>query len=404
MPIDMVTRNSVPLQTVAEWDRIRNGELNPLNLNETVLELSLKLAPHKEFKGGHHLGRYLIPFGCMTFDEGKQSRDKSNDVNHVQSIVNRYELMGYAKDAQPMMGTLQSGSDTQVNGFAGYHRDGACYIFGQKFYIVDIYDFDTPLDRRVARNQSNHHKDLTLTQTINDYVKEIVNAAEAGEILKTETAVSDLAWRLAEGDKTKKQIENSIIPKAIRLLGSVYADFRTYSSMTGEAAGDNTLQKWLARYGFVPQGVQHRTDEQLIAQGYISYCAAEGDNKATWARAIAHGQRLGIPVWVFGYASTRQSDLKTFRNEWIEEFKEMKSTFVDFSFGITDASQGDGIDESVFWCKFAGFLNQHVQPDATKGGRPTEVGLVNAEGNSIVFDPEGDCLTIIEVEELDEAA
>ena len=393
MPFDGNHRNCVPLQTVAEWDRIRNGLANPLNLDESILEKSLELAPPVEFTGGHHLGRHLVPFSQVSFDEDKQSRDKQTDTNHVDSIVNRYELMSYALDAQPMMGTLHSGNNLLVDGFAGYHRNGACDTFGQKFYIVDIYEFDTPLDRRVARNRSNHHKDVALTQTINDYVKEIVNAAEAGEILKTETAVSDLAWALAEGDKTKKQIENSIIPKAIRLLGSVYADFRTYSSMTGEKAGKYTLQKFMENRGYAAQGVQHRTDEQLIAQGYISYCAAEGDNKATWARAIAHGQRLGIPVWVFGYASTRQSDLKVFRDKWIEEFKEMKSTFVDFAFGITDASQGEGIDESVFWCKFAGFLPQHVRPDATKGGRATEVGLVDEDGNSIVFDPEGNCLS-----------
>tara|TARA_R110002153_G_scaffold19016_1_gene65630 strand:- start:79 stop:1263 length:1185 start_codon:yes stop_codon:yes gene_type:complete len=393
MPLDMATRNSVPLQTVAEWDRIRNGQLNPLNLDESVLEKSLELSPPTKFTGGYHLGRYLIPFSCISFDEDAQSRDKQTDTNHVDSIVNRYELMSYALDAQPMMGTLQNGSETQVDGFAGYHRDGACDTFGQKFYIVDIYEFDTPLDRRVARNRSNHHKDVALTQKINDYVKEIVNAAKVGEILKTETAVSDLAWALAEGDKTKKQIEDSIIPKAIQLLGSVYADFRTYSSMTGKKAGKYTLQKFMVNRGYAAQGVQHRTDEQLIAQGYISYCAAEGDNKATWARAIAHGQRLGIPVWVFGYASTRKSDLKDFRDGWIKDFKEMKSIFVDFAFGITDASQGEGVDESVFWCKFAGFLPQHVKPNATKGGRPTEVGLVNEDGKKVVFDPEGKCLT-----------
>jgi len=393
MPLDGNTRYSVPLQTVAEWDRIRNGQFNPLNLDESVLEKSLELAPPVEFTGGHHLGRHLVPFSQVSFDEEKQSRDKSTDTNHVDSIVNRYELMSYALDAQPMMGTLQSGNNLLVDGFAGYHRNGACEIFGQTFYIVDIYEFDTPLDRRIARNRSNHHKDVALTQTINDYVKEIVNAAEAGEILKTETAVSDLAWALAEGDKTKKQIELSIIPKAIRLLGSVYADFRTYSSMTGKKAGKYTLQKFMENRGYAAQGVQHRTDEQLIAQGCITYCAAEGDNKATWARAIAHGQKLGIPVWVFGYASTRKSDLKDFRDEWIKEFKEMKSTFVDFAFGITDASQGEGIDESSFWCKFAGFLPQHVRPDATKGGRATEVGLVDEDGNSIVFDPEGNCLS-----------
>ena len=398
MPLDTIARNCVPLQTVAEWDRIRKGLdnplNNPLNLDESILKKSLELAPPVEFTGGHHLGRYLIPFSQVSFDEDAQSRDKSTDTNHVDSIVNRYELMSYALDAQPMMGTLQSGNILLVDGFAGYHRDGACVIFGQKFYIFDIYEFDTPLDRRVARNRSNHHKDVSLTQTINDYVKEIVNAANAGEILKTETAISELAWALAEGDKTKKQIEDSIIPNAIRLIGTVYADFRTYSSMTGKKTGKYTLQKFMENQGYAAQGVQHRTDEQLIAQGYISYCAAEGDNKATWARAIAHGQRLGIPVWVFGYASTRKSDLKDFRDEWIKEFKEMKSTFVDFAYGITDASQGEGIDESSFWCKFAGFLPQHVRPDATKGGRATEVGLVNEDGNSIVFDPEGDCLTI----------
>ena len=394
MPFDGNHRNCVPLQTVAEWDRIRKGQLNPLNLDESVLEVSSKLAPPKKFKGGRYLGRYLVPLGSIKFNPSDQPRDKTNDVNHVTDLTHRFELMGYAKDAQPMMGTMATGSEIMVEGFAGFHRKSALKIFGQTFYIIDIYEFDTPLDRRVARNLSNHHKDVTLSQTINDYVSEIKNAANAGEILMTETAVSELAWRLAEGDKTRKQIENSIIPKAISGLGGVYANFQTYSSQTGPKAGDYTLQKFMENQGYAAQGVQHRTDDELIAQGYISYCAAEGKNKATWARAIAHGQKLGIPVWVFGYASTRKSDLKVFRDKWIEEFKEMKSTFVDFAFGITDASQGEGIDESVFWCKFAGFLPQHVRPDATKGGRATEVGLVNEDGNSIVFDPEGDCLTI----------
>lgn len=388
----MVTRNSVPIQTVAEWDRIRNGQLNPLNLDESVLEISLKLAPPKKFKGGRHLGRYLVPLSSVKFNAADQPRDKTNDVNHVTDLTNRYELMGYAKDAQPMMGTMSAGSEVVVDGFAGFHRKKSLKVFGQTFYIIDIYEFDSPLDRRVARNQSNHHKDVTLSQTINDYVKEIVNAANAREILMTATAVSELAWRLAEGDKTKNQIEKSIITKAISQLGNVYANFQTYSSQTGPKSGDHTLQKFMERQGYVSQGVQHRTDKELIAQGYISYCAAEGNNKATWARAIAHGQKLGIPVWVFGYASTRQSDLKVFRDNWILDFKDLKSIFVDFSFSITNASQGEDIDESVFWCKFAGFLPQHVEPDATNGARPTEVGLVNENGDSIVFDPEGDCL------------
>ena len=81
-------------------------------------------------------------------------------------------------------------------------------------------------------------------------------AANAGEILKTETAISELAWRLAEGDKTKSQIEDSIVPKAIRQLGNVYANFQTYSSQTGPKAGPHTLQKFMEKQGYAAQGVQ----------------------------------------------------------------------------------------------------------------------------------------------------
>ena len=390
---DMNMNHKVPLEVEMEWNRLNKNQPNPLNLDEDTISVSLKLAPPREFKGGRHLGRYLVPMSQINFADEDQPRDKSNDTNHVDNLGNRFELMGYAKDAQPMMGTL-SDNPLIVSGFAGYHRNivlGKERI-GQSFYIIDIYDFDTPLDRRVARSQSNHHRDVTLSQSINDYVKEIVNAAESNEVAKDETAISQLAWRLAEGDKTKKQIEDSIIPKAIKLLGNVYPTFRTYSSQASKQK--NTLSTWLNRQGIVPQGIQSRTPQQLISQGYLSYCAAEGDNKSTWMRAIANGQELGIPVWIFGYASTRQSDLKEFRDNWIEEFKEIKDLCVEWARGITDSALEDGINEDAFGVKFAGFLNQHVKPDNTKGGRPTEVGLVDQNGKSIKFDPQGECLTL----------
>lgn len=394
--LDSSINNTVPLKIELEWNRLIKNQPNPLNLNEDTISLSLKLAPPKKFRGGRHLGRYLVPRSQLVFRPEDQPRDKSNDVNHVDNLANRFELMGYAKDAQPMMGTLSDGNPLVVNGFAGYHRDMVIRLprIDQSFYIIDIWDFDTPLDRRVARSQSNHHKDVTLSQSINDYVKEIVNAVRADEIRKDETSISDLAWRLAEGDKTKKQIEDSIIPKAIKLLGNVFANFQTYSSQTGKNAGKHTLSAWLNRQGIIPQGIQGRTSDQLVAQGYLSYCAAEGDNKSTWMRAITNGQELGIPVWIFGYASTRQSDLKQFRSDWIEEFKETKDLCVEWARGITDSALEDGINEDAFCVKFAGFLNQHVKPDNTKGGRPTEVGLVDKNGKSIQFDPQGECLTL----------
>ena len=380
-------------RVVNEWDRIRLDEPNPLELDESVLENSLKVTPHKDFVDSDYLGRYLIPFSCISFNTEEQSRDKSNDVDHVTQLRDRYEIMGYSLDALPIIGTINEGNEILVEGISGFHRNAACELLGQSFYIVDLYRFKTPLARRIARNQANHHKDVSLTQSINDYVKEIVNAWNADEIEKTEEAVKELAFTLAEGDKTSKQIEKSIVPKAVTLLGNVYSDFRTYSSMRGKKVGKHTLNNWIQVNGFVEQGVTKRDDQALIDQGYISYCAGEGDNKATWARAIQHGERLGIPVWVFGYAKTRTSDLQEFRKNWIKDFLSVKSIYINWAYNITDSSSFEDINEDVFWCKFGGFLPQHVKPDSSKGGRETEVGLVDMYGEPIDFDSEGRCLS-----------
>ena len=87
MPLDGNHRR-VALQTVAEWDRIRKGQLNPLNLDEDVVELTLQLTPPKKFKGGCYLGRYLVPLGSIEFNPEDQPRDKTNDVNHVTNLTN----------------------------------------------------------------------------------------------------------------------------------------------------------------------------------------------------------------------------------------------------------------------------------------------------------------------------
>ncbi len=188
--------------------------------------------------------------------------------------------------------------------------------------------------------------------------------------------------------------EGTTVYSAIRLIDNIYSNFAVYSSKKGGKAGEHTLTNWLESQGVVKQGIEFRTDEELINQGYISYCAAEGDNKATWARAIFHGQRLGIPVWIFGYSSTRTDDLLKYRDDYITEFVDYKNIMVDWASNIMKSVPSDGIDEDAFCVKFAGFLNQHKLPNAANKGRPTEIGLVNAQGKSIKFDYLGECLTL----------
>ena len=77
----------------------------------------------------------------------------------------------------------------------------------------------------------------------------------------------------------------------------------------------------------------------------------------------------------------------------MEQFREAKDIQIDFSKSITQSTCPDGIDEDKFWCKMAGFLPQHIKPNNTKGGAPTEFGLVNCQGAHIKFDPDGVCLS-----------
>ena len=153
------------------------------------------------------------------------------------------------------------------------------------------------------------------------------------------------------------------------------------------------MKGFLRNHGFPAAGIENRTDEELLKQGYILYCAGNGGNKATWMRGIVHGIQLGIPVWIFGYAPVRKEDLKEFRESWIEEFEELKETTIQFASTILSDCDSSDFDENNFPVKVAGFLPQYIKPNPKDGGTPTEKGLVDTNGTPITFNRHGDCLT-----------
>ena len=92
---------------------------------------------------------------------------------------------------------------------------------------------------------------------------------------------------------------------------------------------------------------------------------------------------------------------------WIEEFVDYKEQVITFAYNLFHDDDKetveiiDGIDEDKFQIRLGGFLPQHSQVDPKAGGAPTERGIVDVYGNTIVFDPTGektgtmsDCLTL----------
>ena len=381
----------VPAATISFWDKLLATCANPLGLDEDLLEKSKEVCPPRVYENATYRGRFLVPRSVLRYNEEEQPRDKNNDAVHVNNLLNDFEVNRYNVHCQPPICCFdeENRHETHLRGQSGFNRDEVFKRMGQEMVIVDIYDYESKMWEVVARNQSNHHSNPALTQSKNDYIKEVCNAVDAGTIEGTSDSI-DIFVDLIAKDKTSKirrQIKDTCYNNC-----KTYPNFRTYSS-SGSVKSKNTLRGFVKDYGLAPAGVEGRSDNELIQQGYILYCAGQGDNKATWMRAIAHGTRLGLPVWIFGYAPTRKPDLKEFRESWVEEFNELKELCITFSEAITD-SDGTDINEDSFPVKFAGFLPQYVKPNPKDGGKPTENTLVDVEGEPVRFDPDGDCLTL----------
>ncbi len=368
-----------------DWARVAQTSANPLDLNDETLEKSLKACPPIQFKGGTFLGRYIIPDPYVRYNPEEQPRDKSNDPDHVNNLQNSYEVQGYLLTSHPPIASFDEKSldDSCLRGQSGYNRYDARTKYGQEVYIYDVYQWDSPYWEIVARNQANHHQNPQLSQTKHDYLKEVCNAVNAGIVPATEEAIDEFVDEIAT-DKTAK-IRKWIKKEALKNC-KVYPNFRTFHS-TGK--GNNTLTGFLTSQGYAEQGI----GGDVKAHGYITYCAGNGDNLQSWARGVQHGTNNQVPVWVFGYATNRVPDLVEFRKGWVDDFNSMKETFVSFANDIVseEDSQSNLVNEDAFPVKFAGFLPQYVKPNPHDEGKATENTLVDVYGNSIPFDPDGDC-------------
>lgn len=381
----------VSLEIRSQWDKIVSSSSNPLGLTQEILEDSLKVCPPIDFKGGVHLGRYIIPDSYVRYNPEEQPRDKSNDASHVNDLVNSYEVSGYLIEAHPPIASFdqQSLDSAHLRGQSGFNRKESREKINQEVAIYDVYEWKSPYWEVVARNQANHHQNPQLSQTKEDYLKEVCNAVHANVIPADADSIGNFVDEIAS-DKTVK-VRNWLKKTALNNC-QVYPNFRTYNS-TG--TGKDTLKGFLISQNYPKQGIEGRDEHQLQKQGCITYCTGNGDNMQAWARGIQHGTKTQLPVWIFGYAPNRVPDLEKFREEWVDDFNQMKQTYISFASNIAGDGGTIDFDEDDFPVKFAGFLPQYVKPNPKDQGKPTENTIVDQYGNRVKFDPDGECLASV---------
>ena len=301
----IVVEKKVPVSTEMSWAKIAKTCANPLGLTDKTVQDSLEVCPPIQYRGGRFLGRYIIPDTFVRYNPEEQPRDKSNDADHVNDLVNSYEVQGYMISANPPIASFdeQSIDLTQLRGQSGFNRKESREKFGQEVAIYDVYEWESRLAEVIARNQANHHQNPQLSQTKHDYLKEVCNAVHGNVIPADADAINDFVDEIAS-DKTAK-IRTWIKKTALNNC-QVYPNFRTYNS-TG--TGKDTLKGFLISQGYPKQGIEGRDDKALEEQGCITYCAGNGDNMQAWARGIQHGTNKDLTVWIFGYAPNRVPNL-----------------------------------------------------------------------------------------------
>jgi len=380
----------ITTETIAHWDYLNKNASNPLGVTEELVERSLQECPPRTIKGAKFLGRHIIPKTYVNFIEMSQSRDKNNDQSHVLALTLDFKVNGILLDRNPPIVAYNKDNPHIVEGLGGYHRNTTFSNLQQEIYMYDVYDFEGPYAeyyKEVTRNIDNAHLGVSKKQTKSDFVKVISNAIDRGIVDKDHDAIADFVDDIAPGETKNRKV--SIVTE-VAAGTQIYPNFRTYSSSKSMQHA-NTLSNWMKSNGFAPAGIENRSVEEIQNQGYIIYCAAEGDNMSTWARAIINSQKYGVPTYVIGYSTSRVDDLKKFREKWLDNFNAQKQIFIDFakqSVGDIDAE----IDGKNYPVKCIGFMPQYVKSNPQDRGAPTEFGLVSVDGVTIGFDGNNECL------------
>jgi hypothetical protein len=386
-----ISNSGIPAEIISAWDKAATKCANPLGLDEKVLQDSLEDCPPREYEGGTFLGRFLIPRSFVVYDEQDQPRQKGCDTNHVTNLYNNYIVKEYMTTEEPPIASFNDGvlNSSILKPHSGFNRYKALDRLGQEIYIYDVYEFESRYWEVIAASASNHHSNPQLSQTNEDYLKVVTNAVNAQIIPADEDSIRDFVNKIAT-DKTS-QARKTIVQNSLNNC-EVYPNFRVFSS-TG--SGKNTLNGFVRSNKLAKQGVGGRKDFELANQGYLLYTADSGDAVLCWSRGIYQGTRLGLPVWIIGYSTNFHPDIYQFRRDFIDEFNKMKGYQIQNACNIANGGNPlDEIDEDKFPVKLAGFLPQWVRPNDQNHGKPSEIGLVDIDGNTLTFDPKGQCLTL----------
>jgi hypothetical protein len=341
------------------------------------VEKSLSLRPPKKFTGGSkHKKRIVLNRSKVTFPLEENSRELTVIQDGVSSIKDSFLVNGWLHDAYPPIVYEDPNKKDSFIGISGFHRNAAMDQLDWDTMMVDVFEFPSPLSITIAKAEANHHNKPFTPITKRDIEKQVLRALKNKEIPNTEDDVRNLVEILA-AIKTPKE-RKKIFQDVMKRNGG-NGIVRTYHTGQGESSTQEIAEELKlpfsgskhfqlsGEYGYInssdtPKTTLHDAKKLSMANGNVKVALIAFIDKPVEEKINAQ----------------RQAHKARFE-QFIREDAEFVLSIVK-QFGL-NANIDDVVAKYPLYLK--GFLPQLISPDETKGGRPKEETLVDANGKFV---------------------
>lgn len=316
---------------------------------------------YSKYKGVRFVKRIVTRLDNIDPDINNQIRNQVYDLENVKQLAQTFNAYGYIYTETPMQVVANTRSNALIefrliNGFCRY--DAQTKELNWESTMVDVLEFDSPLDQFRFALQANHIKTPAGLNRAGDIAKGVMKMIQGGMIepdISEGGAVYQILTEVVEPHR------EDVFKKAFAMV----SESVNYANTAHLPLCGNRAKKLANKLG-VP----------CNAEKDLGYVKNSGGSKNIFWDAMQLHLETGETISLAGYIQDPlPKKLVSQRKTWLRQFHGM----IEFWQKMCERATGIKPAKKDFPIKFIGFLPQNETPDPSKGGRPTEESLILPE-------------------------
>ena len=327
--------------------------------------------------GGKHKKRIIINLDQIIFD---QPRKHGNPPGHSDAIYDDFIANGYRYRERPIV-VVQIKGTKLYRALSGHNRKVALGKLGEIAYICDVVEFDSELGESEYADRTNGDHAPALSGNKADLINRLTKDIDDGYLPAEVDKIKESLLRRAPHKRNKPAELKTILSEVIA-RAQPYEHFKTYYSDKRHGKGFESTTGTAGQRLGIPYFKNQ--NKNITEVGYI---------RKSFSKTVAGDMRKvlveygGQPVYLTFFVEAPKdgpNSLKIQRKNILRKFKkwvleEKLYTATKLGLSINDPV----MDNFNIPFIIAGFLDQDITPDSSKGGNPKEETLVDADGKPV---------------------